>query len=300
MFVVGVMVGVQVQEIYILLILKGFQYQFWQVVKLGVMQVVKDYKVKVMFEGLEIEVMVDKQIDMLLVVIVKKLVVFGFVVFDSKVVLLFLKKVQVEKILVIVFDLGVDSDILVMMVVINNKVVVVFVVDKFVVLIGDEGEVVVVVYDQMSCIGIDCCDGFFEWMKFVYLKVQVVIVQYGEGDQLKLIEVMKLILQVYLKFKGLFGINEGLVIGVVNGVCEMKCKVVIIGYDFGKQQKDVICSGLMVGVIMQNLIGIGYKIVEVVVKVIKGEKLLKVIDIGFYWYDKINIDDLKIMVVLYD
>ena len=77
-------------------------------------------------------------------------------------------------------------------------------------------------------------------------------------------------------------------------------QVVIVGYDSGKQQKDAIRSGLMAGAITQNPIGIGYKTVEAAVKAIKGEKLPKVIDTGFYWYDKTNIDDPKIAAVLYD
>ena len=65
----------------------------------------------------------------------------------------------------------------------------------------------------------------------------------------------------------------------------------IIGYDSGKQQKDAIRDGTMAGAITQNPVGIGYKTVEAAVKALKGEKLPKVIDTGFYWYDKTNIDD---------
>jgi ABC-type sugar transport system substrate-binding protein len=47
-------------------------------------------------------------------------------------------------------------------------------------------------------------------------------------------------------------------------------------------------------------VGIGYKTVEAAVKALKGEKLPKIIDTGFYWYDKKNIDDPKIAAVLCD
>ena len=124
--------------------------------------------------------------------------------------------------------------------------------------------------------------------------------QYGAGDQLKSTEVTKSILKAYPKIKGIFGTNEGSAIGVVNGVKEMKRKIIIIGYDSGKQQKDAIRDGVMAGAITQNPVGIGYKTVEAAVKAIKGEKLPKVIDTGFYWYDKSNIDDPKIKEVLYD
>jgi len=43
----------QTQEIYIPLVSKGFQHQFWQAVKSGAEQAAKDLKVKVTFEGPE-------------------------------------------------------------------------------------------------------------------------------------------------------------------------------------------------------------------------------------------------------
>ena len=55
----------------------------------------------------------------------------------------------------------------------------------------------------------------------------------------------------------------------------------------------------MAGAITQNPVGIGYKCVEAAVEAIKGETLPKIIDTGFYWYDKTNIDDPKIQAVLY-
>ncbi len=87
---------------------------------------------------------------------------------------------------------------------------------------------------------------------------------------------------------------------MLNGVREMKRKLIVIGYDSGKQQKDAIRDGSMAGAITQNPVGIGYKTVEAAVKALKGEQLPRVIDTGFYWYDKSNINDPRITAVLYD
>ncbi len=56
----------------------------------------------------------------------------------------------------------------------------------------------------------------------------------------------------------------------------------------------------MAGAITQNPIGIGACTVELAVKALKGETLPKVIDTGFFYYDKTNIDDQKVAAVLYD
>ncbi len=80
----------------------------------------------------------------------------------------------------------------------------------------------------------------------------------------------------------------------------MQRQIVIIGFDSGKQQKAAVASGEMAGAISQNPVGMGYKTVEAAVKAIKGETLPKVIDTGFYWYDKNNMNEPKIAAVLYD
>mgnify|MGYP002720300594 CR=1 FL=1 len=59
-------------------------------------------------------------------------------------------------------------------------------------------------------------------------------------------------------------------------------------------------DGTIAGSITQNPVGIGYKTVEAAVKTLKGEKLPKIIDTGFYYYDKSNMADPKIAAVLYD
>ncbi|BEV14071.1 ABC transporter substrate-binding protein [Herbaspirillum sp. DW155] len=298
-FAVGTSVA-HAQEVYVPLISKGFQHQFWQAVKAGADQAGKDLKVKVTFEGPETEAMVDKQIDMLSAALAKKPQAIGFAALDSKAAIPLLKKAQAAKIPVVAFDSGVDSDIPVTTATTDNRAAAALAADKMAELIGKEGEVAVVAHDQTSRTGVDRRDGFLERIKASYPKIKVVSVQYGAGDQLKSTEVTKSILQAYPKIKGIFGTNEGSAIGVVNGVKEMKRKIIIIGYDSGKQQKDAIREGVMSGAITQNPVGIGYKTVEAAVKAIKGEKLPKVIDTGFYWYDKSNIDDPKIAAVLYD
>lgn len=288
------------QETYIPLISKGFQHQFWQAVKAGAEKAAADYKVRVTFEGPETEAQVDKQMDMLAAALAKKPAAIGFAALDSQAAIPQLKKAQAAKIPVVAFDSGVDSDIPVATATTDNAKAAGLAADKMAQLIGGEGEVAVVVHDQTSRTGIDRRDGFLNQIKAKYPKIKVVSVQYGGGDQLKSTEITKAILQANPNVKGIFGGNEGSAIGVLNGVKEMKKQVVVIGYDSGKQQKAAIKDGSMAGAITQNPIGIGYKTVEAAVKALKGETLPKVIDTGFYWYDKTNIDSPEIAAVLYD
>lgn len=288
------------QQLYVPLVSKGFQHQFWQAVKSGAEQAGKDFNVRVTFEGPESEAMVDKQIDMLAAALAKKPAAIGFAALDSQAAIPLIRKAQAAKVPVVAFDSGVDSDIPVTTATTDNKAAAAVAADKMAELIGKSGDVAVVAHDQTSRTGVDRRDGFVNRIKAAYPNIKVVSIQYGAGDHLKSTEVAKSILLAHPGLKGIFATNEGSAVGVVNGVTEMKRKLVIVGYDSGKQQKDAIRDGVIAGSITQNPVGIGYKTVEAAVKAIKGEKLPKVLDTGFYWYDKTNITDPKIAAVLYD
>jgi ribose transport system substrate-binding protein len=288
-------------DTYIPIISKGFQHQFWQAVKQGAEKASTDFKVKITFEGPESETQVDKQIEMLQAALDKKPSAICFAALDSKAAIPLLERAKAANIPVIGFDSGVDSDIPVTTAATDNLAAAGEAADKMAGLIGDSGEVALVVHDQTSRTGIDRRDGFLNRMKEKHPNITIVDVQYGGGDQLKSTDLTKTIIQAHPNLKGIFGANEGSIIGVLNGVKETnnEGKIVVIGYDSGQQQIDAIKAGTEAGAITQDPIGIGYKCVEAAVKALKGEQLPKTIDTGFHWYDKSNIDSPEIAALLY-
>jgi len=290
------------QAIYIPVISKGFQHQFWQAVRLGAEKAARDYKVVITFEGPENESMVDKQLDMLQTDLAKNPSAICFAALDSKAAIPLLQEAKKRKIPIIGFDSGVDSDIPVTTAATDNVAAAALAADKMAQLIGGSGKVGVIIHDQTSRTGIDRGTGFLNQMKKKYPNIQIIGPQYGGGDQLKSTDLAKAMIQANPDIKGFFGGNEGSIIGVLNAVKELDLvgKVVVIGYDSGKQQLDAIRSGEEAGAITQDPIGIGYKAVEAAVKAIRGQKVPKSIDTGFHWFDKTNIDDPAIAAVLYN
>src|SRR4029077_264090 len=263
-------------------------------------QAAKKLNVKITFEGPETEAMVDKQIDMLAADLAKHPNAIGFAAAHSQAAIPYLQKAQAEHILVIAFDSGVDSDIPLTTCATDNIAAAGEAADKLAALIGNSGDVAAVIHDQTSRTGIDRRDGFVKRMKENHPNIKIVSIQYGGGDHLKSAEITKAILQANPNLKGIFGANEGSIIGVLHGVKESKKKPVVIGYDSGKEQIDAIKSGEEAGAITQNPIGIGSCVVESAVKALKGDKLPKAGDTGFYGYDKSNASDPKVAAVLYN
>jgi ribose transport system substrate-binding protein len=288
------------QETTIALISKGFQHQFWQAVKAGADQAGKELGVTVTFEGPDNETQVDKQMDMLSAALARKPSALGFAALDSQAAIPLLQQAHDAGIPIIAFDSGVDSDLPLTTCTTDNLAAAALAADKMAELIGSEGKIAVVAHDQTSRTGIDRRDGFVNQIKDKYPNIEIVTVQYGAGDQLQSTEITKSILTANPDLKGIFGTNEGSAIGVGNGVKETGAKIVVIGFDSGKAQLDYIRDGTIAGAITQNPVGIGYETAQSAVKALKGETLPKIIDTGFYYYDKTNIDDPKIAAVLYN
>ncbi len=286
---------------YIPVISKGFQHQFWQAVKAGSEQAAKDLNVDITFEGPESEAQVDKQYEMIQAALAKNPAALCLAAVDSKAMIPLLEEAKAKGIPVIGFDFGVDSDIPLSTATTDNIAAAGLAADKMAELIGGSGKVAVLVHDQTSRTGIDRRDGFLNRMKEKYPDIEIVNVDYGAGDHLKSTDIAKAIVQANPDLKGYFGANEGSIIGVLNAVKELgkEGKIVVIGYNLGKQQLDAIMSGAEAGAITQNPVGIGYKCVEAAVKAINGETLPKIIDTGFFWFDKTNIDSAEIKPLLY-
>src|SRR5690606_13967584 len=72
------------KKLYVPLISKGFQHQFWQAVKQGAEKAAAELGVEITFEGPETESQVDKQLEMLQVALDKKPDAIGLAALDSQ------------------------------------------------------------------------------------------------------------------------------------------------------------------------------------------------------------------------
>lgn len=287
---------------YIAIVSKGFQHQFWQSVKQGAEKAAKEFDVEISFEGPDKETNVQQQMDQLNNAMAKNPQALALAALDSKAAEGVLQDAKSKNIPVIAFDSGVDSDIPVATASTDNKAAAAEAAKHMAELLGNKGEIAIIGHSQTATSGTDRRDGFVDYLKANAPDIKIVDIQYADGDQAKSTDAAKAIMTAYPNLAGMYGTNEGAAIGVVNAVKETgkTGKLTIVGFDSGKAQMDAIKEGLMAGAVTQNPVGIGYETVKAAVAAIKGEKVEKVIDTGFYWYDKTNIADPDIAANLYE
>ena len=293
--------GASAAKPYIAIVSKGFQHQFWQAVKKGAEQQAAKDNVTITFEGPATESEVEAQMTMLTNALAKKPAALGFAALDSKAAAPVLQQFADAKIPVVAFDSGVDSDIPVTTAATDNKAAAGEAAKQMCKLVGTTGTVGVMIHDQTSKTGQDRRDGFIEGMKANCPTVKVLPPQYGKGDANISADIASSIIEANKDLKGIFLGNEGTAIGGIKAtqLKGMTGKLTLIGFDSGQDQMNAINDGTMAGAITQNPVGIGEQVVAAAVKTLHGETVPKVIDTGYYWYDKTNINDAKIQAVLY-
>jgi len=272
---------------YIAIVSKGFQQQFWQAVKTGADQEAVKEGAKITFVGPPTESDVEQQINMLTTALGKSPSALGFAALDSKAAAPLLAQAKANNIPVTTAAT-------------DNTAAAGEAAKHMSELLGGKGKVAMVVHDQTSKSGTDRRDGFLEWMKTNAPGITVLAPQYGGGDQIKSADITKSIIASNPDVAGIYGSNEGSATGVIKGVEESgKKDIKIVGFDSGKAQIDAIKNGVMAGAITQDPIDIGQQVVKAAMQAIKGASLPKVINTGYYWYDKSNINDPKIQALLY-
>ena len=285
----------------IYLVSKGFQHRFWQAVKEGAEQAGEELGYKVSFVGPQDETKVTEQTDQLKSALDSGPAAIGFAALDSKAAEDILKEIQAKNIPVVAFDSGVESDIPVTTVQTDNKKAAEEAAKHMIELLdGKSGSVGMVCHDSTSTTGKQRCEGFKEYSKANAPSNLKLLDEQIAGEVTKAADTSKSIIQANSDIVGMYGSNEAAASGIVQGVAETGKDVTVVGFDSGKTQIDAIKAGKEAGAVTQSPVKIGYYTVKAAVAAINGAKLPTVIDSGFAWYDKNNIDDAGIKANLYE
>ena len=291
------------ERLSIALVSKGFQHQFWQAVKQGAEQRAEELGVDVTFEGPASETEIDTQLQMFRAAIDRSPDAIGFASLDPEACIPLMEAAEAAEIPVVEFDAGCDSEYPLSIAKTDSLGAGALAADHMAELLGGEGEVGIVGHSQINSTGVERRDGFVERMESEYPDIEIVDIQYGDGDHLKSADIAKAMIAAYPDLKGIYGTNEGSAIGVVNAVGELGLEpgeLTIVGFDSGKAQIDAIKNGVMAGAITQNPIGIGEATVQAAYDAIQGKTPEKVVDTGYFWYDESNLEDDEIASVLYE
>lgn len=192
--------------------------------------------------------------------------------------------------------------------------------------IGDEGQVILVVHDSNSETAKERVKSFEEEIKNNYPSVSIVETIYCDklDDLKKKIavekdpnmsedlqkaavekmtddEVMQYYLEKYPDLKGVFGTNESSTIFALEALqkTELAGKVALVGFDISEEQTAAMKNGEISGLVVQNPFGMGYASVVAAARTVLQSGNEAVVDTGYIWVTKDNLEDESIQNMLY-
>jgi len=320
---------------YIAVVSKGFQHQFWQAVRAGSEKAGADLGVTVYFTGPEGESAIADQVNMLNAELAKNPAALALAALDTQAVLSQLAEAQSKGIPVIGFDSGVPdapAGQIAANASTNNEGAAALAADKMFEVLSDQiasattgnpVAITVLSQDATSASITGRTRGFAERMAELAEGVNNSVAIEGgfgainKGDANAAVQIIVVVgatpditdmtnaANGMLNTQNLIGVfcsNEGAVnslLAAINAGSRVPDGVRLVGFDAGSGQKAAVRNGTFMGSITQDPFSIGYKAVELAVKAAKGESVSDV-DTGAKWYDATNIDDPDIALLVYD
>ncbi len=284
----------------IAIVSRGYSQPFWQNVLRGALDAARDYDVAVSFSGPE-DGSADEQAAMVRDALARRPAALCIDAVDSRRIAPLLRQARRQNIPIIGFNGGVESPLALTTASTDNRPAAALAARKLASLLGPSARVGLITADQASRTARERRDGFLQEMKRRHPGVQIVGTWYSTGDPQAAAEAAKAMVQSTPGIEGVFAADEGSAEGVLAALQElgMAGKVVMVGFDSGHAQVDAIRGGIEAGAVTQDAIRIGYKAVEAAVDALQGRRVPARIDTGFHWYDRANIDDPAISILLH-
>jgi ribose transport system substrate-binding protein len=122
--------------------------------------------------------------------------------------------------------------------------------------------------------------------------IQVVTIQTANSERATALTVMENILTSNPSLDAVFVTSDQMTLGAIEGIAaqHMTGKLLVVGFDAGKEAVRAVKSGAINAVIAQYPANMGKQAVEASVKAIRGEPIARVIDTGTALVTKENAD----------
>ena len=123
--------------------------------------------------------------------------------------------------------------------------------------------------------------------------IQIVTIQPANSERASALTVMENILTSNPDLNAVFATSDQMALGAMEGVAaqHLTGKVLVVGFDAGKEAVRAVKAGAISAVIAQYPANMGRQAVEAAIKAIKGESIAKVIDTGTAVVTKENADE---------
>lgn len=287
----------------IAVIVKSANSTFWQNVRKGAETAGADLggKYKVTFQGPESETAIDAQVNMVDNAVNRGVAGIVLAASDPVALVPAVRKAYESGIPVVLIDSGLNSDgkYYQSFLATDNRAAGKLAAEKLLAKVKG-GKVVVMSFTQGAASAIERTGGFIDEVKSK-ADYKIVGPYYSNSEMVTALNQTEDVLGSNPDIAAIFGANEPTAVGMARAVKQkgFAGKIVAVGFDGNSDLQNFVRDGTLDGIVVQSSYQMGYKGVDTIGKIIKGEKVEKVIDTGVVYVTKENIDSPEAKAVLY-
>jgi ribose transport system substrate-binding protein len=254
---------------------KGRAHLFWQSVHAGAVAAAREDGVEIIWNGPSTETDFNGQLQIVDAMINRRVDAICLAPIDKKVMVSVVDRAAAQKIPVIIFDSGIDTENFVSQVATDNYQAGQMAADRMAEILGGKGKVVMVAVQPGAASTMAREQGFEERLAQRYPGIVIADKRYGMADFAKSRAVAENMLTAFSDLDGLFASNESSTVGAAQALKSRAAKVKMVGFDWSPPLVDDLRAGLIDSLVVQNPFRMGYESVRSAMKAIRGEQVTK-------------------------
>jgi ribose transport system substrate-binding protein len=270
---------------------QGQSHLFWQSVHAGAVAAARETGVDIQWNGPPNERDFNGQLKIIDAMINRHLDAIALSPSDTNAFVGIVERAVREKIPVIIFDTGINTDVYTARVATDNYGAGQMAARRMGDILGGKGRIVMVAVAPGIASTIAREQGFEEVIKKDFPGIEIVDKRFGMADFAKSLEVAENMLTAHPDLTGLFASNESSTVGAAQALKGRAGKVKMVGFDWNPTLADGLKSGLIDSLVAQDPFWIGYDSVKAAVDKLNGGTPQKIQNLPALLVTKDNLND---------
>lgn len=255
---------------------QGRTHLFWRTIQAGCLKAAKEFNVEISWNAPLTETDYNGQLQMVDAMINRRVDALCLAPIDKKAMVSAVERAAREKIPVIIFDSGVETEAYTSWVATNNQLAGEMAAGRIGEMLGGKGKVAIVAAVPGVASTMAREQGFEERLRAGFPGITIADKRFGNSDFARSMAVAENMLTAISGLDAFFASNESSTVGAVQALKSRQSKVKLVGFDWSPNLIDELRAGTVDSLIAQNPFQIGYLSVTSAVKALQGEQVEKV------------------------
>jgi len=270
---------------------KGRAHLFWQSVHAGAVAASRETGVEIIWNGPASETDYTGQLQIVEAMINQRVDAIVLAPIDKTAMVAVVERAAREKIPVVIFDSGIDTDNFVSQVATDNYAAGCAGAARTGKILNGKGKVAMVMVQPGAASTMERERGFRDTLQRDFPGVQIVDARYGMADFAKSLAVAENMLTAHPELDAMFASNESSTVGATQALKARRSKVRLVGFDSSPTLIEDLLAGTIDSLVVQDPFRMGYESVHNAVKKLRGESVQKMNNLPPLVVTRENLDD---------